>query len=362
MNKHKPITPIIQYRNNYKKSAQDDSHEFCPRCEANITMQKGYSNELPYWVCKGCGEMLINPEVPGDIAWICDQCESMLNIQDGFNETCGHWVCTECGFNNDINSSQIFLSDDEYRADHNSPYKGLSDEDMLAISLYIDEIPINNHDNVIIVRNIDDNKLYVKKILDIYDATVYRYLKEHPVEFMPKIIEVYESNNNLIVIEEYIDGKTLFEVINENVIEPSKAVHIARQISGIAKALHTLENPIIHRDIKPSNIILKNDEAYLLDINAAKWFKEDEIEDTKLLGTKYYAAPEQLGYSMKASSEKTDIYSIGVLLNRMVTGKYPKEEKAPGAIWNIVECCIRLEPSDRYTDDELISALDNILG
>lgn len=57
----------IKYRDSEVTYLPGYSHEFCPRCEANITLQKGYRNDLPYWVCKGCGEMLINPEVDGDI-------------------------------------------------------------------------------------------------------------------------------------------------------------------------------------------------------------------------------------------------------------------------------------------------------
>ena len=66
-------------------------HEFCPRCEAKLTLQKGYDNNLPYWVCKGCGEMLINPsvETESDIVWVCDECGAMLNIQNGFSEKLG---------------------------------------------------------------------------------------------------------------------------------------------------------------------------------------------------------------------------------------------------------------------------------
>ena len=46
--------------------------EFCPRCDANLTLQKGYDNSLPYWKCLGCGEMLINPTLETDsgIVWI----------------------------------------------------------------------------------------------------------------------------------------------------------------------------------------------------------------------------------------------------------------------------------------------------
>lgn len=352
----------IKYQDSEPSYLPGYPHEYCPRCEANITLQKGYSNELPYWVCKGCGEMLINPEVDGDIAWICDQCESMLNIQPGFNEECGEWSCTECGFVNKIDQSEIYVSDDEFKADFNSPYKGLSDEAVLALSLYSEEGAINNRDDILLVKNMVDDMLYVKKILSTYDVSVYEYLMGHPVPHMPKIVGVYESDNNLIVIEEYIDGQTLLDILDAGSIETEKAVYIARSISFIAKELHNLDNPIIHRDIKPSNIIVDSKgEAYLLDINVAKWFKEGEAEDTQLLGTQYYAAPEQLGYGFSASSEKSDIYAIGMILNVMVTGKFPKEEKAPEPIWAIVEKCINLNPDDRYTDEELISALDSIL-
>jgi len=348
-----------EYRN---LKALGPAHEFCPRCEANITMQKGYSNDLPYWICKGCGEMLINPALPGDIAWICDGCGEMLNIQEGFSEECGAWKCFQCGYENKIDKSEIYLSEEEFQSDFYSPYKGLSDEDILALSLYSEEKPIYNRNNIILVRNMTDNELYVKKILSTYDASVYGFLMEHPIKYMPKICEVYESNNNLIVIEEFIEGRTLADIIDDGPLDLAQAVGIVRRICMIAKNLHDLDNPIIHRDIKPSNIIIKNDgEAYLLDINVAKWYKADEIEDTMLLGTRYFAAPEQLGYGFSASSYKADIYAMGMLLNVMVTGKMPKEEKAPEPIWSVVEKCIKLEPENRYTDQELLDVLDVIL-
>jgi len=337
---------------------QGNFHEFCPRCEANITLQKGYSNELPYWVCKGCGNMLINPDVPSGIAWICDGCGQMLNVQKGFSEECGVWKCTECGYDNKIDVSEVYLSEEEYQADISSPYKGLSNEAMLSLSLYSKERIVDGHNDIFIVRNMEDDMLYVMKILSTYDVSVYHYLREHPIEFMPRIVEVYEGDNNLIVIEEFIDGKTVLDMLIDAPLEPKMAVQIARQVCQTAKKLHNLSKPIIHRDIKPSNIIVNKDgEVYLLDVNVAKWYNADEVEDTKLLGTQYYASPEQLGYGFSASSEKSDIYSIGILLNVMVTGKMPKEEKAPGPIWDIVERCIRLEADERYTDEELLEAL-----
>lgn len=353
----------IKYRNT-ETLAAGPAYEFCPRCDANLTLQKGYSNELPFWNCRGCGEMLINPEVDAedDIVWICDGCGTMLNIQDGFNNNCGSWECTECGFVNKIDASEMYLSEDEFQASLRDPYKGLMDEEVLALSIYDEEGAVEGHPDIILVKNMVDDKKYVKKILSVYDANLYRYLMNHPISNMPKIYGVYESDNNLIVIEEYIEGRTLLEILDQSVIDPTEAVYIARRICYILKELHGLEKPIIHRDIKPSNIIIADDgKAYLIDINVAKWYKEESSEDTKLMGTIFYAAPEQFGYGFSASSAKSDIYAVGMLLNVMITGKLPKEEKAPEAVWSVIEKCIELKPEDRYSDDELISALDSIL-
>ncbi len=348
----------IKYRDKAPEAC-GEPYEYCPRCEANLTMQNGYSNELLYWVCKGCGETLINPAVPGDdIAWICDRCRAMLNTQDDFSEGCGEWKCLECGYVNRIDMSEVYLTDAEYQAAINDPYRGLSDEAALELSMYTDEQSINNRDDIVIVKNISDGKLYVKKILKVFDASVYKFLLEHPVPNMPRICGIYESANSLILIEEYIQGRTLLEIIDDGPIEVDKAVAIARQVCTITAVLHNLDTPIIHRDIKPSNVMIDfDDKVYLLDMNAAKWYKEGETEDTQLLGTQYYAAPEQLGYGLSASSERTDVYAIGMLLNVMVTGKHPKEEKALEPLWSVIQKCICLEPEARYSDSELLEAL-----
>ncbi len=72
-------------------NSNEEQYEYCPRCDANLTLQKGYSNTVPYWICRGCGEMLINPNVDAedDIAWICDKCGAMLNVQEGFADNDG---------------------------------------------------------------------------------------------------------------------------------------------------------------------------------------------------------------------------------------------------------------------------------
>lgn len=84
--------------NRYGRS-EEEYYEYCPQCDANLSLQKGYSKNLPYWKCKGCGEMLINPELPceSNVLWFCDECGALLNLQHGFREDADEYICTECG-------------------------------------------------------------------------------------------------------------------------------------------------------------------------------------------------------------------------------------------------------------------------
>lgn len=361
----KSVAGIIEKLIHHPKTLNnpDEPYEYCPRCDANLTLQKGYSNDLPYWICKGCGEMLINPEVETDtnISWICDGCGTMLNIQPGFTEEPGDWVCTECGYVNKIDPSELYESEDEYQMARKDPYKGLSDEAALELSRYQEEEPVNDRPDIILVRDRESGETFVKKLLTVYDRSVYEYLKEHPVSHMPRIIEFYEGDNCLIVIEEYIEGKTISQILEERLFPEKEAVSTIQQICSILTVLHNQPKPIIHRDIKPSNIIVNDDgEVFLLDVNVAKWYDPDETDDTRYLGTQFFAAPEQVGYGMSASNAKTDIYAVGMLLNLMITGKFPKEQIPDGAVGEVIRHCICLESDDRYSDQKLMEALHKI--
>ena len=337
-----------------------EPYEYCPNCNATLPMQKGYSKKELYWICRSCGEVLINPAIDteDDMVWICDGCKAFLNAQPGFTTDCGEWECKECGYTNRIDESETYASEDEYQASLRNPYKGLSVEEVLELTSYLDVENLGGKENVTLVQNLENNKLYVKKVHRNYDISVYKFLMDNPVSHLPKIISMYEGSNYLITIEEYIEGFTLDKFIATGKMTQRKAIVIATRLCFILSELHNMEKPIIHRDIKPTNIIVSNDgEVFLLDTNIAKWYKPDEIEDTKMFATQYYAAPEQVGYGYSASSTKTDIYAVGVILNEMITGNIPKKEKASGPIWQVIEKCISYEPENRYTADELITEL-----
>lgn len=342
-----------------------EQYEYCPRCEANLTLQKGYTNTLPYWVCKGCGEMLINPDVDAadDVAWICDNCGAMLNVQEGFEHNDGKWACTECGFENAIDELNLYDTEEDYIADLRNPYRGLTNEEVLHISSYLKVKDIDERGHIILVEDADSHCKYIKKYLTTYDKSIYEYLQTHPVAHMPRIDYIAEGSNCLIVIEEYIEGQTVGQLVADGALTEKQALYIAEKTCAILKVLHALPNPIVHRDIKPSNIIVTGEgEVYLLDMNAAKWYEPDSSDDSRHIGTWHYAAPEQAGYGLKASSAKSDIYALGVLMNVMLTGAVPKEQKAPEPYWQVIEKCISLEADARYNAEELLSVLEKIDG
>ena len=199
------------------------------------------------------------------------------------------------------------------------------------LSFYQQIASLNEDHGVYLVQNISDKKIYVKKILKIYNVEVFRYLKDNPIKNTPRIYEVIEDSNQLIVLEEYISGTTLQQILDEQKgLKEEQVENIIRQLCSILLELHKAHPPIIHRDIKPSNIIISPDGVVkLIDMNAAKWSRNHSGRDTALLGTVGYAAPEQYGFA--SSCAQTDIYSVGILVNMMLTGVLPQERLARGA-------------------------------
>ena len=102
----------------------------------------------------------------------------------------------------------------------------------------------------------------------------------------------------------------------------------------------------VHRDIKPENVILRGLDAVLIDFDAARLHKPQAETDTQVLGTTGFAAPEQYGLSQ--SDTRTDIYSLGVLMNVMLTGKHPSKKLAEGRIGRVIQRCTQVSPAKRY--------------
>lgn len=224
----------------------------------------------------------------------------------------------------------------------------------LRLSFYRDIAVVNEAHGVALVQHVETKAIYVKKTLHVYDLRVFQYLMAHPVPGIPKIEALVEGDGCLYVIEEYISGPSLRERLDASGPLPAdEALGHLEQLCDILRPLHSLSSPIVHRDIKPSNLILSPaGRLYLVDFNAAKETSDRKSRDTVLIGTAGYAAPEQYGFS--SSQPTADIYALGVLLNEMLTGKMPQEERSDGPLAAVIQKCLQMDPSHRYPTVDLL--------
>ena len=173
---------------------------------------------------------------------------------------------------------------------------------------------------------------------------VYRKLLSVSCPYLPEILEVGEKDGEAVVLEEYIRGDTLADILEGGCLTSSEAKKMMRQLCSALWVLHCAD--AVHRDIKPDNILVRGSDAVLVDFDASRIYKNGKEDDTQILGTTGYAAPEQYGFSQ--CDGRADIYAMGVLLNVMLIGKHPSRELASGRMGRIVRRCTMVNPQKRY--------------
>ena len=143
----------------------------------------------------------------------------------------------------------------------------------------------------------------------------------------PNIVQAYavgEENGIFFFAMEYVDGKTMKEILaEEKKIDPQRSAKIVREIA-VALDYAWSESKIVHHDIKPDNIMLtKGGKAKLADLGLASMFGDSEVDDSgdEVLGTPQYISPEQL--LGDKTDVRSDIYSLGATFYHFVTGTFP---------------------------------------
>lgn len=196
----------------------------------------------------------------------------------------------------------------------------------------------------------------------------------------PNIVEMYdvgEDNGNYFIVMEYIDGRTLKTLIKKRgTLSLSEVVDIMLQLTSAIACAH--DSYIIHRDIKPQNVlILEDGRVKITDFGIAIALNSAELTQTNsVMGSVHYLPPEQANGS--GATIKSDIYSLGILMYELLTGKLPfKGENAveialkqmkeqipsiceqnntiPQSIENIVLKACAKNPKNRY---ESVSAMN----
>lgn len=203
----------------------------------------------------------------------------------------------------------------------------------------------------------------------------------------PNIVSIYDVGQDddvYYIVMEYIEGSTLNDKIKERApLQIEEAVHIASQICDALDHAH--QNEIIHRDIKPHNILIgKNGRIKVTDFGIARATASTDITQTgAVLGSVHYFSPEHA--KGVAQGAKSDLYSLGIVLYQMLTGKLPfigdspisvalkhLQEKVeeprkvnpliPQSVENIILRAVRKDPEERYVSaKEMLEDLDSCL-
>ena len=209
-----------------------------------------------------------------------------------------------------------------------------------------------------VLINVLENKITHKRVVVKYlkgSLDVYKKLISISHPNLPVIYEVAQSEDKSILVEEYINGMTIGEFMEAERYTPKEVKKIILELCSALKLIHS--QGIIHRDIKPENIIVnKFGNVKLIDFDISRINKENNSKDTVVLGTTGFAAPEQYGIS--ETDARSDIYSIGILINVMLTGEHPSKKICDGKWQKIVKKCTMINPEDRYnTVDDLIKSI-----
>ena len=209
----------------------------------------------------------------------------------------------------------------------------------------------------------EKNKNYeIMKQSLITETNLLKELK-HP--YLPSIADIIESDDTIIIVMDYVEGRPLSDILSEEgVIEEDKVADYAIQLCDVLDYLHSQKPPIIYRDLKPANIMLRPDgKITLIDFGTARKYNYDSVSDTTCLGTIGYAAPEQFaGETLRQTDARTDIYNLGATMYHLLTGVNPSEppyelypirrwdESLSNGLEKIILRATRKDPDKRFND------------
>lgn len=216
-------------------------------------------------------------------------------------------------------------------------------------------------------RDNSNNKLLMDSLKQESDL-----LKNLDHAALPKIYDIIDRGD-IYVVMDYIEGESLNRKLKrEGKIQAKEVINYGRQLAKVLSYLHNRPTPIIYRDMKPDNVMLTPDgRIKLIDFGISKEYKVDTESDTTNLGTRAFAAPEQIA-GLKTNA-RTDIYSLGVTLYNLVTGKSLNDppfmlkpirewdSSLPEGLEYIIKKCTETDPADRYENcDDLLYDLENV--
>lgn len=176
---------------------------------------------------------------------------------------------------------------------------------------------------------------------------------------VPEAVDCFREGGTDYLLRSFLPGETLARYRERvGTCPEAECVRLGQKLCALLGTMHSLEPPVIHRDIKPGNIILLPDGGVgLIDFGIARQYRAGQDTDTRKMGTRATAAPEQYGYAQ--TDCRTDLYGLGMTLIWLATGRYDREGLAGAAsprLRRVLERAVSFAPERRYQSAAALSA------
>ena len=253
--------------------------------------------------------------------------------------------------------------DNELRKQLDEAISALDSSERYRVDAVLKDSGLERTERVYLVEDASEQGPFIRKIFPAETGAnnVYARLLEAQRAgkrflHLPHILDCTQTESECTVVMEYIAGHTLSDEVYQQDASPQLATRLFPQVCEAVQELHEGFDPaIIHRDIKPSNIMVAWNGVYLIDLGISRSFNTTAHEDTRHLGTKAYAPPEQFGYSQ--TDERSDVYALGMLLYYILTEQNPDPMLAgsnfadaaiPAELRPVLTRATSFDPANRY--------------
>lgn len=215
-------------------------------------------------------------------------------------------------------------------------------------STYMPLYALDEEAKIWVIRDMQTNQILVRKEIDPEVEEIYKRLMGVKCKNVVLVKDVVRERDRCFSIEEYISGTTLSYAMNGLSIQ--QITDYTKDILNGLSAAHGKD--IVHRDVTPNNIVVDTwGSCHLIDFGISRINKPDRSEDTTILGTPGYAAPEQFGFHQ--TDMRADLYGVGIILNKMLSqcdfhNATRKEKNEIKRLNRIAQKAVSMDPKDRY--------------
>jgi len=169
-----------------------------------------------------------------------------------------------------------------------------------------------------------------------------------------------EVSGELVMVLEYLDGRTLRAVLNaEGRLPWAEAIRVVAAIAGGLAAAHGQEPPVIHRDLKPENVmVLEGGAVKVMDFGIAKVIEALNQTNTQSVGTLQYMSPEQI--DAHTIDHRSDLYCLGLVFYELLAGRPPFQSASPRQLLNL-QCTAEPPPLPEEVRTGLPRGVEQVL-